>query len=383
MPSEIPATPRIALAFQGDPTDPKSWSGVPAGISSGLTAAGAEPVPIDARFPGTSRLANALGMSWADATANGAIAAASGFKANSAIRKAGSIDGAVAIGSGYVLSIDAPFVTFEDITVAQALRQKTDPAYQGLGKRAAKRWRARQKRIYERSRGCCVASAWAAKSVHEDYGIPLEKIHVVGFGRNFEGGGEVAERDWSVPRFLFVGFDWERKRGTAVLDAFAAVRERYPTATLDLVGNHPEVDAENVTGHGTISLGTEAGKKHYADLWARATCFVMPSTFEPFGIAYLDAGAAGVPSIGTSVGGAADSIGPGGVVVDPADKDALFDAMLELSVPETAQRLGSLAREQSAKFTWRNFAERLLRALEPETADSRGLSDFLPPLKPT
>jgi glycosyltransferase involved in cell wall biosynthesis len=376
MSGEIPARPRIAIAVQGDPTDPKTWSGVPAGISSGLSAAGAEPVPIDARFPGTSKLANALRMSWADATANGAFAAASGIKANRAIERAGRIDGVIAIGSGFILSVDAPFVTFEDITVAQAVQQTTDPAYRSLSEAAARRWRARQKRIYKRARACCIASAWAARSVHEDYGVPEDKVHVVGFGRNAEPG-ETAERDWSVPRFLFVGFDWERKRGAAVVEAFVEVRERYPGATLDLVGRHPDIEVDGVTGHGTISLGSEAGRKKYDDLFARATCFLMPSVFEPFGIAYLDAGAAGVPSIGTSVGGAPDAVGRGGLVVDPDDDDALLDAMLELSVAETAQRLGGLAQENSAQFTWRAFAERMLRALRPEDVDLDGLSGFI------
>ena len=31
-------------------------------------------------------------------------------------------------------------------------------------------------------------------------------------------------------------------------------------------------------------------------LYSRATCFVMPSRYEPFGISYADAGSAGVPS---------------------------------------------------------------------------------------
>jgi glycogen synthase len=370
-------TPRIAIALQGDPTSPKSWSGVPAGISAGLVAAGAEPVPVDARFPGALRLARALGMSWADATANAVIATLSSRRADRLISKLGPLDGAVAIGSGYVLSGKTPFVTFEDMTVVQALQQD-DPVYRSLRKAAAKRWRTRQKRIYERSEACCVASTWAARSIHEEYGIPMDKVHVIGFGRNFEVA-EVAERDWTAPRFLFVGADWRRKRGAAVVDAFAIVRERNPAATLDLVGGHPQVDAPGVTGHGSIALGTAAGRQQYADLLAQATCFLMPSMFEPFGIAYLDAGAAGVPSIGTTVGGAADSVGPGGLVVDPNDEDALLDAMLELSIPETAQRLGGLAHEHSAQFTWQAFAERLLRALHPASVDLAELASFLNP----
>ena len=84
-----------------------------------------------------------------------------------------------------------------------------------------------------------------------------------------------------------------------------------------------------------------------------------------------------MPSIGTTVGGSADAVGPGGLLVDPADEDALLDAMFELSDPETAQRLGGLAHDHSAQFTWRALAERLLRALHPAAIDLDGFSPFL------
>jgi glycosyltransferase involved in cell wall biosynthesis len=109
----------------------------------------------------------------------------------------------------------------------------------------------------------------------------------------------------------------------------------------------------------------------------RATCFLMPSAYEPFGIAYLDAGAAGVPSIGTTVGGAPDAVGPGGLLVDPGDQAALVTAMLELADPETARQLGALAASHSALFTWRAVAERVLRVLRPAGLDADSLSPAL------
>ena len=51
--------------------------------------------------------------------------------------------------------------------------------------------------------------------------------------------------------------------------------------------------------------------------------------------------------------------------------------MLDLAVPETARRLGALAREHSALFTWRKVAERLLRASAVPGLDTSGLADFL------
>jgi len=367
---------RIALTQQGDPSDPSSWSGVPARLTRGFEEAGCEVVPVSAEPRGADRIASAVGMSWADQAASRAFAAVFGATARRGLRRAGELDGIVTLDSSFLLRGDVPFVTFDDMTVAQAVCQG-EPPYGELSPAAAERWRGRQRRIFERSRAACVASSWAAESVREDYGIPASKVHVVGVGRNIEVPW--TERDWAVPRFLFVGVDWERKRGAAVVDAFAAVRERHPEATLDLVGRHPAVDAPGIHGHGVLPLGSAEGQRSYGALLRRATCFLMPSTHEPFGIAYADAGAAGLPSIGTTVGGARDAVGEGGRVVDPADPGALREAMLELSDPETARRLGDRAAEHAALLTWRAVAERLLRALRPAGVEVDRLAGFLDP----
>jgi len=362
--------------MQGDPTDAATWSGVPASLSGGLEAAGCEAVPVQAEFPGARRVGHRLGMSWADQAASRAFAGAAGIAAGRRLRRAGEIDGIVILGSGYSLSSEAPIVSFDDMTVAQALRQ-SGPPYDSLSAAAATRWRARQRRFYQRARGCCATSSWVADSMREDFGISASKIHVVGVGHNIDPGR--VERDWDVPRFLFVGADWERKRGEACVEAFATIRREHPGATLDLVGGHPRVDAEGVTGHGSLPLNSEQGRHRYAELLHRATCFLMPSTYEPFGIAYVDAASAGIASIGTTVGGAADAIGEGGRLVDPADDGALVAAMRELSEPETAERLGERAHERSRLLTWQAVAERLLRALRPAGIDVDGLAQFLQP----
>jgi Glycosyl transferases group 1 len=367
---------RIAVVQQGDPTEETSWSGVPTGIISGLEASDCEVIPIRGEFRGAPRIGRALRMSWAAQSTSRAFAAACSTSANRALRAADPLDGIVMIGSGYTISTETPFVTFEDMTVAQAMR-RGDPLYDALSKAGIERWLKRQQGIYEDSRACCVTSHWAGKSVRDDYGIPASKVHVVGVGHNIDVGR--VERNWSVPHFLFVGLDWERKRGDAVVVAFAAVRERYPGATLDLVGGHPPVNAEGVTGHGMLPLDSPDGQRRYGELIRRATCFLMPSRYEAFGIAYVDAGASGVPSIGTTVGGAPDAVGDGGRVVDPSDEWALQDAMLELADPETARRLGERAFMHSKLLTWQAVAGRVLRALRAPGVDNERLLPFLEP----
>lgn len=355
------AQPRVAVVFQGDPRDPAAWSGAPAGVLRGLTEAGAEPVPIDARMRGSGLVGRALQLDWYEEVANPAFASLGGRRADRAIRSAGEIDAALLLGAGFSLRADVPTATFDDMTVVQALAQP-ESEYEDVTGRQARRWRGRQLHNYRHARACCLASEWAARSVREDYGIDPAKVHTVGFGRN-SARREALERDWSVPRFVFIGIDWERKQGPAVLDSFAAVRRIHPEARLDLIGDHPPVDAPGVTDHGRLALGSEQGRREHAEVLARATCLVLPSKFEPFGIAYVDAAAVGVPSIGTANGGAADAIGDGGVLIDPADLQGLSRAMVELSEPNRARELGQRAFAHSAGFSWEDVAERILSSM--------------------
>jgi glycogen synthase len=270
-------------------------------------------------------------------------------------------DAAVQMGSDFGVPFPRKFVTYEDMTVRQMAR--LFPLERVLGASGVERWIAAQAKCYETALGCCVASRWAAESVIRDYEIDPAKVHVVGFGRNHEPA--VVDRDWSRPRFLFVGYDWERKNGPMLLRAFARVREHAPSAQLDLVGGHGEVSAEGITTHGALDFSDRVQREHIRALFESATCFVMPSQWEPFGMAYIEAAAAGVPSIGTNVGGVSDIVGPdGGIIIDPSSEDALVEAMALLCDPERASKMGAYAAERSRHFTWSAVARRLARALQ-------------------
>jgi glycosyltransferase involved in cell wall biosynthesis len=370
-----PPKARIALVLKGDPLDPRSWSGVPSKLAEALGEIGCEVVPVDAEVPRAHTARHRFKMTWADQEASRFFAASAGLVARGKLAGAGGVDGVVALDSGYTVHTRAPVVTYDDMTVEQALRQRDDPVYQGLSARSATRWRARQQRNYERSHACCVAARWAAESICDDYGISESKVHVVGFGHNVEI--EVPERDWSVPRFVFVGGDWRRKRGGAIVEAFKAVREEHPEATLDLVGGHPPIEETGINGHGKLPLGSESGERIYHQILRKSTCFVMPSSFEPLGIAYLDAATAGIPSIATTSGGARDAIDGSGLLVDPGNDAALARAMLRMSDPETARQMGERARRHADLYTWRAVAERILRSFDLPEVDNERLAEYI------
>jgi glycosyltransferase involved in cell wall biosynthesis len=396
-PREVTAAPngalRVGVAFTGDPQNPTTWSGTPLGLSHGLTQKGVEAVGINVEpgpavdfvtknFVASLRLHRAwrgspkatIRFARAVARTSPELAILRTWVGNRTLDRAGRLDGLIQIGTGYTFHTRTPLVVFCDITIVQAV-ELGYPEWLALSKRAVRTRIDRQRRAYEQAIACCGTTRWACESIVRDYGIPAEKVFAVGVGRNHSPGD--TERDWSVPRFIWIGTDWYGKNGEAVLRAFERLHREQPHARLDLVGNHPRVTTEGVTGHGPLRLDTAAHRMRMADLLHAATCFVLPSRYEAAAIAYVEAGGAGLPCIGTTVGGARELVGDAGRLVDPSDEEELFEAMRALSDPETASRLGARALERAPLFTWRAVAERVLRALRLPHPEAASFADFL------
>jgi glycosyltransferase involved in cell wall biosynthesis len=371
---------RVGLAYPGDVRLAHTWSGTPSGLFRALQGLGVEVRPLAAdpsktvgfiasnafalrrvwRTPGRT-LKDRLQTSRTIALYTGPELA--GMRARALARdleRMGPLDAVIQIGTGYEMPVGQRIATYEDLTVMQALRFPY-AEWQGLSKREQTAAVERQRQAYERATVCCFTSSWAAESAIVDYGVPADKVYAVGVGRNHEGFAP--DRDWSRARFLFVGAEWGRKNGEAVLRAFTEVRRYVPHAHLDLVGDHPDVDEPGVTCHGWLSMSDEAQRRELEELFGSATCFVMPSLYEPSAIAYVEAGAAGLPIVGTKVGGSADLIGDGGILVDPTSDDELVHAMVELANPARARELGAEALARSERFTWPKVAQRILDAL--------------------
>jgi glycosyltransferase involved in cell wall biosynthesis len=265
--------------------------------------------------------------------------------------------------------------------MSPAQLRSTDPQlvktfWPGIEPSQLERLASQSERLHRSASVCCVASHWAGGSLVADHGIDPARVHVVGYGTNLTMEPP-PHRDWSTPRFLFSGLQWERKNGDRVVRAFVRLRERWPEATLDVIGDHPPIDVEGVTTHGRKTIHEPDGRALLIELHRRATCFVLPSLVEAFGLVYVEAGTAGLPSIGTTVGGTSDSVGDGGVCVDPLDDVAIYEAMARMAIPSEAQRLGQRARARSGRFTWRQTAERIVRALALPGEDVSDLARFL------
>ena len=370
---------RIVIVGQQRPDELWTWSGIPANLGKAISELGMEVDYLSADPPRPLLRAAVLAVRAAGVRQPGASHGPELAALRTRVlahRVRGHEDAHFVLAdSGFDVPPGLRYLTFQDMTVAQAIRVGwSDPAL--MGARPAAAWRARDERLARSALACCAASDWAAGSFVSDYGLAPERVHTVGFGINLPV--KKIERDWSHPRYLFVGKEWERKNGAAVVSAFQRVRERLPDATLTLVGQHPPVSQPGVEDMGWLDLASAGDQKRLVGLLQASTCFVMPSKMEPFGIAYLEAGATGLPSIGTRVGGSATALGAPGVLVSPDDESELVEAMLRLADPHTARRTGAAAAEHASEFTWKRVAERLIGALEQKPAPPRSSPQLEP-----
>ncbi|MBI9076740.1 MAG: glycosyltransferase family 4 protein [Desulfatibacillum sp.] len=93
--------------------------------------------------------------------------------------------------------------------------------------------------------------------------------------------------------------------------------------------------------------------------FSRASIAVVPSVYEGFGLPAGEAMACGLPVISTTGGALPEVVGDAGVLVPPADPQALEHAIIDLlDNPEKAQALGKAGYERVHRlFTWKNAAE--------------------------
>jgi glycosyltransferase involved in cell wall biosynthesis len=355
---------RFAVVFEGLRSPETAWSGIPWGMSQGLRELGHDVSMIRAAAPAWIERAHRAGRARAPIVAalDPEVARLRSWATARRFKAAGEFDAVLQLATGFRLPPHERLATYEDMTVVQAFR--FDDAYSKLPRRARVSWVERQRECYAAAGVCLTFSSWAAKSIVEDYGVPADRVAAVGAGRNIDP--EPAERQWSPPHFLFAGLDWERKNGGGVLRAFRELRTAVPEARLTVVGDHPEIDEPGVQALGRLSIREPEERRRFTRLFEEATCFVMPSFAEPYGIVYREAAAAGVPSIGTSRGGSSDAVGSCGVCVDPEDEEGLLAEMRRLSDPEVVRRIGALGVESRDETTWKAIAGLICEQLGSE-----------------
>jgi UDP-glucose:(heptosyl)LPS alpha-1,3-glucosyltransferase len=212
-----------------------------------------------------------------------------------------------------------------------------------------------ERALFTRGAKCIIANSTMVKrEIQQFYRTPANRLHVVLNGvpqvppdselrllQRKEFG--LTQQSYAL---LFAGSGWERK---GLRYAIQAVK-RVPEAKLFIAGNGkrrglPKCDRVHF-------LGPQPPAEMQA-LYNMADVFFLPTIYEPFSNACLEAMAAGLPVITTEANGFAEllSVIDGEIVSNPADIPALVGAIKAWENP--AKRAGAWQhlRAKAARFT--------------------------------
>ncbi len=192
-----------------------------------------------------------------------------------------------------------------------------------------------------------------------------------------ERGFQVVHLGTDIPRAKPVKIDMPtvvtvanldpRKRHEDVLRAISSISDRFPELRYLVIGDGPEVHRLKELA-GELGLGDRVeftGRLEHDKAMQtarRAHLFVMPSVDEAFGVAYIEAMAAGIPVIGCRGEGGPEEIkktGEGILLVPPRDPSSLATEISRvMSDKKRYEELSAAAQKTVERsFSWKRCGE--------------------------
>jgi UDP-glucose:(heptosyl)LPS alpha-1,3-glucosyltransferase len=196
---------------------------------------------------------------------------------------------------------------------------------------------ALEREVFKTARAVIANSRMVAREIVHWHDFPPEKIRVVpnGIGPGIPCiSRQEARRRLKIPEpafcVLFVGTGWERKGLRFAIDAVESLRH---DALLLVAGGG------NANGHRSACVRFLGVVEDLAVLFSAADVFTLPTIYDPFSNACLEAIAAGLPVVTTTANGFSEILTPGvnGEVVEPGDVRALARALEAWKIRDAAK----------------------------------------------
>jgi alpha-maltose-1-phosphate synthase len=251
-----------------------------------------------------------------------------------------------------------PYVIVTDNTYQNTIRYwpKWAPVN---SERQRKEWLALETEVYQNAQYCFTWSEFTRQSFIQDYGISPERVVSVGGGSNFVSA-DLSQKRYDRQTAVFVGYEFERKGGYYLLEAWKKVHQALPEAQLYIIGPRKPL-AEPMPG--VQWLGRIENRNELRQRLMESTVFVMPSLFEPYGHAFTEGMAMGLPVIAANHCAMPEIVQHqvSGLLVPPREADPLADALIQiLSNPDLARQMGYAAHEDTKQArTWDDVVSRI------------------------
>ena len=217
----------------------------------------------------------------------------------------------------------------------------------------------------QRMSAICTLSEYLRRSFITNYRVDPARVFNVGGAVNLrEVPDEDATKDYTNRRILFIGSEFERKGGSILLAAFEVLHQWMPDAELHIVGPKTMAQVQsNVVFHGHLSKRIPEQNALLERLFRDSSLFVLPSLYEPFGIAPLEAMLYGMPCIVTNAWALGEMVSQGvtGALVEKGSIEDLAHKMRDLLLdPDQLRVMGQNGRAKVlANHMWSNVADRL------------------------
>ena len=212
--------------------------------------------------------------------------------------------------------------------------------------------------LYKAADAIATTGSHVHRTLIEQYGCDSSRVTTIHIGANIEIVPVSTEVNrYSAKHVLFVGVEWERKGGPALVEGFLRAAKNYPEARLTIVGCSPAVSDPRITVVGMIP------REEVPPYYKAASVFCMPSLVEPLGIAAVEASLFCLPVVATRLGGFYETVTDNetGVLVPPNDPAAIAKALERFfEAPDLARRMGLAGFERNrTRFSWNEVGKHL------------------------
>ena len=216
-----------------------------------------------------------------------------------------------------------------------------------------------------------IANSEYTKNLAINNGVKEEKVKVINPGINpiKELSKKSLEKVESllkikIPRLITVSRFDKRKNHEKVIMAVRNLKQKYPDIVYICIGYGDEEKnlkklVQELDLNSQVIFFKNISNDLKNALLAKSNIFVMPSiihktSVEGFGIAYIEAGQYGVPSLGGKDGGASDAIDHGntGLICDGNNLDDIYSSLNSMIENKKYLELGKNSRKYVSKFEW-------------------------------